>query len=96
MSQITAQDIKKTARLAKIQIDKDLEEQLTKQLGDIIKWFEKLNELNTDNVDILTNVHNINLTLFDDQVLYSNMEEEVLKNAPAAKYNYFTVPKVIE
>ena len=96
MSEITTKDVKKIAKLARIEITELEEQQLTKQLGDIIHWVEKLGEVDTKNVDILTNVHNMNMPLFADKILYDDMAPKVLQNAPDAKYNYFTVPRVIE
>lgn len=96
MAQLTQKDIKKVARLARIEVTNESCEQLATQVGSIINWVEKLSEVNTDNVAPLTNVHEMTLRLNQDQINDGNIAEDVLKNAPAAKYGYFTVPKVIE
>ncbi|MDA0902135.1 MAG: Asp-tRNA(Asn)/Glu-tRNA(Gln) amidotransferase subunit GatC [Proteobacteria bacterium] len=96
MSDITLKDTKKIAKLARVKVSEEQEKQLTKQLGDIIHWVEALGEVDTENVEILTNVHNINMPLFEDKVVHGDMADQVLKNAPDNKYNYFAVPKVIE
>ncbi len=96
MANLTQQDIKKVARLARIEVSEDSCEQLTTQVGSIINWVDQLNEVNTDNVKALTNVHEMTLRLNKDEITDGNKSSEVLQNAPAAKYDYFTVPKVIE
>ncbi len=96
MANVTSQDIKKVARLARIEVTEDSCAQLATQVGSIIGWVEKLGEVNTDNVEALTNVHDMALPAAKDEVLDGGKAESVLKNAKHAKYGYFAVPKVIE
>ncbi len=96
MSNITNKDIKKIAKLARIAIDDDACENLTKQVGGIIKWVEQLGEVDTKNVLPLTNPHQHNLTMAKDIIADGNIMQDVLRNAKHAKYDYFTTPKVIE
>ena len=96
MTQITKEDVKKIARLSRIEVALDKQESVAKQLSSIIGWVENLQEVDTKNVEFLSNVHGISLPLFQDKVTDGEKAEEVLKNAPDAKYNYFTVPKMIE
>ena len=62
----------------------------------VINWIEKLNEVNTDNIEPMINVHNEPLHLNADEVSEGNIADDVLKNAPKQIYGYFAVPKVIE
>jgi aspartyl-tRNA(Asn)/glutamyl-tRNA(Gln) amidotransferase subunit C len=96
MSKVTAENIKKISRLARIEIKEEERENLAKQVGGIIGWVEALNEVNTDNVEPLTNIHGESLRLNKDEVTDGNIAEDVLKNSKDAKYGYFAVPKVIE
>ncbi len=96
MSQVTEKDIKKVAHLARISISETECKTLTQQVGGIINWVATLNEVNTDNVEPLTNVHEMSLRLMPDEVNDGNIAEDVLQNAKNAKYGYFAVPKVIE
>ena len=95
MSHVTQQDIKKLSRLARIEVSESTPE-LAQQIGKIVGWFEKLNEVNTDNVEPLVNVHEMTLKLNVDEVKDGDIAEDVLKNSKDAKYGYFSVPKVIE
>jgi aspartyl-tRNA(Asn)/glutamyl-tRNA(Gln) amidotransferase subunit C len=96
MSKVTKEDIKKVSRLARIEVSEEKREVLANQVGDIINWVEKLNEVNTDNVEPLTNLYNESLRLNKDEVTDGNIAEDILKNSKDAKYGYFAVPKVLE
>lgn len=96
MSHITEKDITKIARLSRIEIVDEKKPQLIKQISKILDWVEVLNEVDTINVEPLSNVHQMILPMAKDEVKDGGIAEEILKNAPDAKYNYFTVPKMIE
>ncbi len=96
MAQLTEKDIKKVANLAKIEVNDNECQQLASQVGSILNWVEKLQEVDTNQVEALTNVHESNLRLNKDEVTDGNIAEDVIKNSESAKYGYFTVPKVIE
>jgi len=96
MSKVTKEDIKKVSRLARIEVLEEKREVLASQVGGIINWVEKLNEVNTDNVEPLTDLYNEPLRLNKDEVIDGNIAEDVLKNSKDAKYGYFAVPKVLE
>lgn len=96
MSNLSEQDIQKISNLAKIEISQDDCQHLAKQLSSILTWAEKLNEVNTDNVEPLVNIHGESLRLHQDQVNDGDIADDILQNSKDAKYGYFAVPKVIE
>ncbi len=93
---VTANDIKKVAKLARIEIPEELREKTASQVGGIINWVAKLNEVNTDLVEPLTNPNESSLRMVKDEISDGNIAQDVLANAKNSKYDYFTVPKVIE
>lgn len=93
---VTITEVAKIARLSKIEIDQQQKLQLVDKLGKIMDWMEVLNEVNTKNIEPLLNVHQMTLEMAKDEVSDGGITEEIIKNSPDAKYNYFTVPKVIE
>ncbi len=95
MSKISVQDIEKISRLAQISITNE-KEQIANQIGNVITWIEKLNEVETQNIEPMINVFDNSLKLNPDIVNDGDISEEVLKNAPKSIYGYFAVPKVIE
>jgi len=96
MAKVTKEDITKISRLARIEVSDSEKETLATQVDKIINWVEKLNEVNTDNVAPLTNVHEMAMPMNKDLVSDGNIADDVLANSKDAKYGYFAVPKVIE
>ena len=94
---LDVQDVKKVARLARIQMDDEAElKQRAEQLSKIIGFVEQLGEVDTDNVYPLANVGDITLHLRDDVVNEGACADKVLHNAPEETQSYFVVPKVVE
>ena len=96
MSKITKKDLEKISKLSQIEIKAEEEDQIANDLTKITNWFESLSEVDTKNIEFLGNVHEQNLILHKDEIKMNNSKEDILKNSKNTKYNYFTVPKVIE
>jgi len=83
------------AKLSKLQLTDEEVEMFSKQLGDILNFIEKLNELNTDNVKPFYELINQETPLRDDKARKSLPREEALKNAPQQEDGFFVVPRVV-
>ena len=57
---------------------------------------DKLNELDTENVPPTSHVLPLSNVMRNDEVKDSQLQEEMLANAPERDDNFFVVPKVIE
>ena len=88
--------INKIARLSRIKLDGKESEDYIKDLNSILDWVEQLNEINTDNVEPLTNISSSVLPKRDDISQDINSSEEILENAPEKIEGFFSVPKVVE
>ena len=88
--------INKIARLSRIKLDSKESEDYIKDLNSILDWVEQLNEINTDNVEPLTNISSSVLLKRDDISEDINSSEEILENAPEKIEGFFSVPKVVE
>ena len=77
-------------------MEDDKIEATKEEFNKILQWIEELNEINTDDIEPLISVNDINLRMRKDIVNAGNCKDEILKNAPAAEYDYFAVPKVVE
>lgn len=93
---IDKQTVLKVANLARIEVSDAEAEQLAPALSKIIGFVEQLSEVDTDNVEPLANVVNIDLRLRPDEVTDGNCQDMVLANAPEAMQGFFVVPKVVE
>jgi aspartyl-tRNA(Asn)/glutamyl-tRNA(Gln) amidotransferase subunit C len=92
---VTINDVKYIAKLAHLEFDESELEGFTFQFNEILSYFEKLNELNTDNVEPLLHPIEKKNVLREDIVKASIDREEALKNAPDRTDEFFKVPKVI-
>jgi aspartyl-tRNA(Asn)/glutamyl-tRNA(Gln) amidotransferase subunit C len=93
---ITIKDVEHIAQLAKLDFSPEEKKLIQKDLNQIIKYFNKLNELETSHVEPLSHAQDIVNKLRPDQVKPSLPVEEVLKNAPDRSGTFFKVPKVIK
>ena len=92
---ITLKDVEYVAGLAKLELTQEEKIRFQKELDNIIKYIDQLNELNTDNVPITSHVIPLKNVLREDKVLPSLAQDKALANAPQKKDGFFKVPKVI-
>jgi aspartyl-tRNA(Asn)/glutamyl-tRNA(Gln) amidotransferase subunit C len=92
---VTKQDVEYIAKLAKLEYSEEEKEQFAKQFNTILAYIDKLNELNTDDVEPLSHVIELSNVMREDEVKPSLPVEEVLRNAPSKSGSFFKVPKVI-
>lgn len=88
--------VKRIAFLARLKVEDNKLQATKEEFNKILNWMEELNEINTDNVEPLISVNEQILRLRDDDVTAGNQREAILKNAPSAEFDYFSVPKVVE
>ena len=86
----------KIAKLTRLKIKDNEIAELSAQLSSILDWVELLNEVNTDNIEPLSNVSKVELPLRKDEKIDEDKSNEILSNAPEKLENYFVVPKVVE
>ena len=95
MAEITKDQVKYVAHLARLTFTEEEVEVFAKDLGDIIGFAEQLNELDTDGIEETTHVLDISNVLRKDEVRESLSREDALKNAPSQQDGQVKVPKVI-
>ena len=86
----------KIAKLARIRLSENEANEMLKDMNSILDWVEQLNEVNTDNVEPLTNISSSVLTQRVDEANDINSSDEILQNSPDKLEGYFAVPKVVE
>jgi aspartyl-tRNA(Asn)/glutamyl-tRNA(Gln) amidotransferase subunit C len=72
------------------------DQKFTGQLDQILQYFEKLNELDTKDVEPTRHAIAVVNAFRDDEVRESFGSETALKNAPDKEGPFFKVPKIIE
>jgi aspartyl-tRNA(Asn)/glutamyl-tRNA(Gln) amidotransferase subunit C len=93
---IDLKTIKHISKLSRISVDDAKADKLAGDLNSIFDFIEKLNELNTDNVEPLTSVAETTLKLRADEVRSENIRDQILKNSPEENEDFFVVPRVVE
>ena len=93
---IDLKTIKHISKLSRISVDDAKANKLAWDLNSIFDFIEKLNELNTDNVEPLTSVAETTLKLRADEVKSKNIRDQILKNSPEENEDFFVVPRVVE
>ena len=88
--------VKHIAKLARISLDEKKINSLSKDLSSIMKFIEKLNELNTEEIVPLTSIIDASLRSRKDEVSDDKIRDQILKNSPEKNEEFFVVPKVIE
>ena len=93
---ITKKEVEHVAKLARLALKDEEAEQLTRQLSDILTYVEKLNELDTKDVEPTSHILPVRNVLRDDEVRGSIDRGKALVNAPDRTEEFFKVPRVIE
>ena len=85
----------KLAHLARLEFHEDQTETLVRDMSRIVDWIDKLEEVNTDNVEPLISMsHEVNRWREDIPGQHLSREEAIRK-APESKDGFFKVPRVI-
>ncbi|MDC0569606.1 Asp-tRNA(Asn)/Glu-tRNA(Gln) amidotransferase subunit GatC [Candidatus Pelagibacter sp.] len=93
---IDLKTIKHISKLSRISVDDKKAKKLAGDLISIFEFIEKLNKLNTDNVEPLTSVAETTLKFRNDEVKSKDIKNKILKNSPDENEDFFVVPKVVE
>jgi aspartyl-tRNA(Asn)/glutamyl-tRNA(Gln) amidotransferase subunit C len=93
---INRTQVEHVAKLARLSLSEEEKTEFTSQLNDILQFAEKLNELDTNNVEPTSHIYPIVNVMREDTVKPSLDREKVLLNAPDQKDGSFRVPAVFE
>ena len=92
---VTKDDVKKIAELARLEFSDSEIVNYTSEMNKILGYIEKLNELDTKDVEPLSHpIENKNI-FREDITKKSTDREKALSNAPDKTSEHFKVPKVI-
>lgn len=92
---VTKDDIKKIAELARLEFSDSEIVNYTSEMNKILGYIEKLNELDTKDVEPLSHPIENNNIFREDITKASTDREKALSNAPDKTSEHFKVPKVI-
>lgn len=87
---------KKVAKLSRLDLTENEIEEFSAQLNAILEYVEKMNELNTDDVQPLAHCLPVSNCFREDIVKESLGTEKTLANAPQTDNEFFKVPKILD
>lgn len=93
---IGKKDIEKIAYLARINISQEESKKLENKLIGIMSLIEKMQEVNTDNIEPMAHALDVSQPLREDKVIESDLRKNILPLAPETEECLFIVPQVIE
>ncbi|MEP3389755.1 MAG: Asp-tRNA(Asn)/Glu-tRNA(Gln) amidotransferase subunit GatC [Reichenbachiella sp.] len=93
---IDKKTVQKLAHLSRLELTEKEQEKMSEDLGDILDWVEKLEEVDTSNVEPLGNVNEEPIQLREDKANNYFSGDEAMKNAPESDQGHFIVPKVLK
>jgi aspartyl-tRNA(Asn)/glutamyl-tRNA(Gln) amidotransferase subunit C len=88
--------VEKVANLARLELSENDKQELIHDMGEILDFMAKLNEIDTSGVEPLIYMTDEVNAYREDEVKQQITTEEGLKNAPRHTDEYFLVAKVIE
>lgn len=95
-NKISAQEVKKIAELSRLSLSSDELEKRTEDMNNILNYMDTLNEIDTEDVEELYNVNDMNNSLREDSFYTSLDKKDVLKNSPNSNNDYIEVPLTVK
>ena len=92
---ITAADVVKVAKLARLDLAPDAIERTTAQLAGMLEHFADIDALDLDTVRPMTQPYPLQNVFRDDVVVNGLDRDEVLAAAPASEDGRFRVPPIL-
>lgn len=93
---ISDETIEYVGILAKLELSEEEKEKAKEDLGNMLDYIDKLNELDTAGVEPMSHVFPVNNVFREDVVTNDDEYEKILSNAPEKKDRAFKVPKTVE
>lgn len=93
--EVTDTLIEKLCLLSRLEFNMDEKESIKKDLNSMLHFVEKINELNLDDVEPLTDISENRNIFREDKVIETITREDALKNVPDHTEEFIQVPKVM-
>lgn len=93
---IDIKTVDEVAHLARLEFNDEAKAEVLNDMNRMLAFVDKLNELDTDDVQPLIYMTDEVNVLREDEPKQTITQKEALKNAPKKDSDYFKVPKVID
>ena len=95
MSRISAKDVRKVAKLARLDLPEDRIATYTGQLESILEYVSQLEQVDTEGIPETTRAVEVTNVTRKDGVDPTPVREEILNQAPLREGDFFRVPKIL-
>ena len=95
MTKITSNDVRKVAKLARLELSEDQIELYTSQLEKILGYVAQLEQVDTQDVAPTTRAVEVINVLREDLVKSTTIRNELLDQAPEREGDFYRVPKIM-
>ncbi len=82
--------------LAKLDLNEEEKEAAKKDMGSMLDYIDKLNELDTTGVEPMSHVFPVNNVFREDIVTNGDDRDNILKNSPESRNGSFVVPRTVD
>lgn len=93
---ISDETIEYVGILAKLELSEEEKEQAKTDMASMLDYIDKLNELDTKDVEPMSHVFPLHNVFREDVVTNGDDRDKILKNAPEEKNGMFQAPKTFE
>lgn len=93
---ISDETIEYVGILAKLELSDEEKEQAKKDMGRMLDYIDKLNELDTEGIEPMSHVFPVYNVFREDVVTNGDDREQMLANAPQKKDGTYMVPKTFD
>ncbi len=95
MSKINADDVRKVAKLARLDLPEETIATYTGQLERILDYVDQLQAVDTEGIPPTTRAVEVINATREDTVVPTDVRQEILDQAPQREGDFFRVPKII-
>lgn len=92
---ITKEEVLYVARLARLDLEADAIDTFAGQIGEILGYIEKLNQVDTTGIEPTSHAISLTNAFRPDEQREHLDRERVLANAPESEDGTFVVPKIV-
>ena len=95
-NKISEKEVKRIAELSRLSLSSEELKKRTQDMNNILNYMDTLNEIDTENIEELYNVHDMNNSLREDNYEDSLDKKDVLANSPSSNSDYVEVPLTVK
>lgn len=93
---ISDETIEYVGILAKLELSEEEKEQAKKDMENMLDYIDKLNELDTTNIEPMSHIFSVQNVFREDEVVNADDRDNMLSNAPQKKEGTYMVPKTFD